>query len=383
MLKTGTTTRSRKQISDELDKIKTDISFTGETGALTVNINTDREHLPAALAILDDILRNPAFDSVEFTKAIIDRRTAAEAGKSEPSNIASEKLGKMVSPYPKGHPYYVFSTDETIAELDALKLQDVKQFYKDFYGGENSIAAFVGEFDRQQVTGFLEKTIGSWKSASPYKEVARVYFPVKGTTETINTPDKANAMLLGAMNLEISRKHKDYPAVLMANELLGGGAFLSSRIPVRLRENEGMSYGAGSFMNIQYKYNSGSWGVYAFFNPAYKGRLDSALHEEVDKAIRDGFTADELKKSITSWEEQNRTSLGSNENLASILRSFLANDRDLLEYSQFEEKIKALTLQQVNTALKTYFDKSKLVMVYGGDFEKKDADGKPVEKKGF
>lgn len=209
-----------------------------------------------------------------------------------------------------------------------------------------------------------------------------MYFETKAKTETINTPDKTNAMLLGGINLNISRKHPDYPAVIVANELLGGGAFLSSRIPQRLRENEGMSYGAGSFMNVEYKYNTGNWGLYAFFNPIYKGRLDSALHQEVDKAIKGGFTQDELSKSITSWQEQNRTTLGNNDNLAGIIRSFLQNDRDLNQFTEFENKVKALTLDAVNAALRKYFDKSKLVMVYGGDFEKGKTTN-PADKKGF
>jgi zinc protease len=189
-------------------------------------------------------------------------------------------------------------------------------------------------------------------------------------------------MLIGGMNLNISRKHPDYAAVVMADDLLGGGAFLSSRIPQRLRENEGMSYGAGSFINVQYKYNTGTWGLYAYFNPIYKGRLDSAIHQEIDKAIKGGYTADELKKSVNSWMEQGRTSLGSNENLAGIIRAFLMNDRDLNDYTLFEDKVQALTLEQVNSALRKYFDKSKLVMVYGGDFEK-GKESKPEEKKGF
>lgn len=135
-------------------------------------------------------------------------------------------------------------------------------------------------------------------------------------------------------------------------------------------------------MNVEYNYNIGNWGVYAMFNPLYKGRLDSALHQEIDKAIKTGFTQDELTKSVASWQEQGRTSLGSNDNLASILRSFLQNDRDLNQYIEFDNKLKNLRLDAVNTALRKYFDKSKFVMVYGGDFEKGKTDT-PTEKKGF
>ena len=382
MLKSGTTTKTKKQIADELDRIKTTIFFNGGSTSLSIYINTDKQNLPAALALLDDMLKNPKFDPAEFDKIILDTKANYEAGKNDPQTIASDKLGKMMSNYPQGHPYYASGTDEDLEDLAKVKLDDVKKYYNDFYGANNSVSSFVGELDKKQVKSFLENTFGKWNSKETYKEVEPIYFETKAKTETINTPDKTNAIMLGGINLNISRKHPDYPSVIMANELLGGGAFLSSRIPQRLRENEGMSYGAGSFMNAEYKYNTGNWGVYAYFNPLYKGRLDSALHQEVDKAIKGGFTQDELTKSIASWQEQNRTSLGDNNNLAGIIRSFLQNDRDLIQYNEFENKIKALTLDTVNAALRKYFDKSKLVMVYGGDFDKGKTPEK-TEKKGF
>ena len=72
MLKTGTTTSSKKQISDELDRIKTNISFSGAVNGLIISINTDKQNLSAALTLLDDMLHNPKFDEAEFDKIKID-----------------------------------------------------------------------------------------------------------------------------------------------------------------------------------------------------------------------------------------------------------------------------------------------------------------------
>ncbi len=382
MLKTGTTTRSRKQIADELDKLKTNISFNGGGNSLSINISTDKQNLPAALALLEDLLKHPKFDAAEFDKSILDAKANIEAGKSDPQTLAGQKLGKMTSNYPPGHPLYASDADEDLADLAKLKLEDVKKFYTDFAGANNSVSSFVGELDKKVITGFLQNTFGKWNSQSTFTDIERKYFETKAVTEAINTPDKTNAMMLGGINLNISRKHPDYPAVIMANDLLGGGAFLASRIAQRLRENEGMSYGAGSFINVEYKYNTGTWGLYAFFNPIYKGRLDSALRNEVDKAIKGGFTADELSKAKKSWIEQNKTSLGSNDNLAGILQFYMLTDRELDEYTKFQDKIDALTLDAVNAALRKHFDQSKLVLIYGGDFEKGKTTN-PTDKKGF
>ncbi|HEU4904314.1 MAG TPA: pitrilysin family protein, partial [Flavisolibacter sp.] len=370
MLKTGTTSRTKKQISDELDRLKTDISFNDAPGGLLVRINTDQQNLAAALSLLDDLLHHPKFDSAEFEKVVMDTKANYEANKSEPFNVAQNKLSKMASHYPVGHPLYQPGIDERLAALGSVKLEDVRKFYGEFYGANNSISSFVGELDKKQVTDFLETSFGKWNSKASFALLEPKYFEVKSEVATINTPDKTNAAALGVINLKISQRHPDYPAVFMANELLGGGAFLSSRIPQRLRENEGMSYGAGTFMNAQYKYDVANWGLYAAYNPSYRGRIDTALRQEIDKAIKGGFTKDELEKSVGSLLEQNKTSLGSNEFLANLLRSYLRDERDLADFLQFENKVKALTPNAVNAALRKYFDPSKLVIIYAGDFAK-------------
>jgi zinc protease len=382
LLKAGTTNRTKKQITDELDKIKTDISFSGGANALFININTDKKNLPAALNILDDLLKNCTFDAAEFEKIKLEEKAGIEANMSDPQYLAGEKLSKLTANYPKGHPLYTNDSKEELEDLSKLKLEDVKQFYKDFYGANNALIAFAGELDKPVIKVFMQKSFTTWNSKADYAVVTEKHFDIKGVTESINTPDKTNAMLLGNININISQQHPDYPALYMANELLGGGAFLNSRIPQRLRENEGMSYGAGSFLEANYKFDVTKMGLYAMFNPLYKGRLDSALHQEVDKAIAAGFTKDELEKSKSSMMEMNRTQLGDNRFLAGLLRWYLRDERPLSEFTDFENKVKALTPEAVNVALRKYFDKTKLVMIYAGDFEKAKTP-KEGEKKGF
>jgi zinc protease len=302
---------------------------------------------------------------------VLDTKANYEANRNEPFNAAFAKLQKITTKYPKGHPFYAADTDENLEELSKVKLDEVKKYYADFYGANNSLAAFVGEIDKKQVTDFLQNSFGKWNSKLPYKVIEPKYFDVPATIESISTPDKTNAALLGNINLNISEKHADYPAVFMANELLGGGAFLSSRIPQRLRENEGMSYGAGTFMNAQYKVDVTNWGLYAAYNPIYKGRLDSALHQEIDKAIAGGFTKEELDNSVKSWLEQNKTSLGDNGYLAGLMRGYLRDDRSLDDFTNFENKVRALNTDAVNAAMSKYFNKSKLVLIFSGDFQKK------------
>jgi len=189
--------------------------------------------------------------------------------------------------------------------------------------------------------------------------------------DVINTPDKKNAVFVGGINLPLKQADADYTALEMANEMLGGGAFMSSRIPKRLRESEGMSYGAGSFMSFNYKYPSCQWNAYAIFNPMYKDRLDSALRDELNKTIREGFKDDEFKKTVTAWIQTRKIGLGNDQQLATRLTAYMSDGKDLSFFNYNEEQARALTLDQVNAALKKYISPDKMTFVYAGDFNKK------------
>lgn len=370
MLKTGTTSRTKEQISDELDKLKTSISFTDVAGVLRISLSTDKENMPAALNLLADLLKNPKFDQKEFDKLVISKKTNYETNRQDPQYVSVEKLAKLTTKYPVGHPLYASSTDENIENLLKVNLDDLKKYYNDFYGANNSLSVFVGGIDKLEVSNFLKNTFGNWNSQEAYAEIVPQYFDVKSIVESIETPDKANAVMRGNINMQLSQKDPNYVAAMIANDLLGGGTFMASRIGLRLREKEGMSYGAGSFMTADYKEKEGAWGLYAIFNPDVKNRLDSALHEEIDLAINKGFTQDELNNSIKSNLESRQTLLGVDDYLAYQIIDYMKDDRDLDDFTDFENKAKALTLNEVNSALKKYFDKSKLVMVYAGDFKK-------------
>jgi zinc protease len=374
MLKNGTTTKSKKDINDMLDKLKSSIEIGGGNGdASVINIQlvTDKDNCAAALDLLADLLLHPAFDKNEYDKLVIDLNSELETSRTDPQYLAFSAISKKMAPYPQGHPLYPESLDETAADLKSTSVDDVKAFYTNFYGVNHGFASFVGAIDGDAIKAFLEKSFGGFSSKQAYAELVVKYFDVKSGTDVINTPDKKNAVCLGSINLPLKQADEDYTALEMANEMLGGGAFMSSRIPKRLRESEGMSYGAGSFMSFSYKYPSCQWSAYAIFNPIYKNRLDSALRDELNKTIKEGFKEEEFKKTVTAWIQTRKIGLGTDNQLATRLTAYMSDGKDLSFFNYNEEQVKALTLDQVNVALRKYISPDKMVFVYAGDFNKK------------
>jgi zinc protease len=269
MLDKGTTTKTRQQIQDELSRLKSSISFRGSNGNIYANISSTEEFLMPAMELMSDMLKNPSFDAAELEKLKTEELAYLESNKTEPQFLASQRLSEINNSYPKGHPLYTMSIAEQEAAIKNLTVADLKAFYDEFYGLGKSILVGIGNLDSQKVSSFIETEFADFQSKNSYTKISDPHKPVKVINEKISTPDKPNAMTLGFMDIKISEDNKDYAALNIASSILGGGV-LNSRIAERLRQNDGVSYGAGAGFQAdsdQEDQNSQMF-LYAIYAPA-------------------------------------------------------------------------------------------------------------------
>ena len=155
------------------------------------------------------------------------------------------------------------------------------------------------------------------KAAAPY---ARVPSPYRATTPAelrFETPDKPNAIIIGTINARVRDIDPDYAALAVAERILGGGP--EARIPARLREKEGLSYSAGTFMQPGQIDDLGSLGVYAIFPPQALGTVRKALDEELARVADAGLTADEVASAKRALLEERRTNRAQDATLVGAL----------------------------------------------------------------
>lgn len=371
ILKSGTKSMNRTQIKETLDRLKSDLNLFANGNFLSITVKSDKENLAATLDLLKDILRNPSFSQEEFEKIVLENKTTLEAYKNDPANVAFITLGNKTNPYQKGHPYYTYTLDEQLDQLNKLTLDDVRNFYTEFLGVNEGYASFVGEADKTIIVSKLTDVLKGWSSKRGYGKIAHQYMHTQMKTETIQIDDKTNAVCAGGINLAISQQDKDYPALYLMNELLGGGSFLNSRIPQRLREAEGMSYGAGSSLDAEWDEPVGSISTYAFFNPSFKEKLNTALIDELTKASKGTFTEKELTDSKVSLIQQRKIVLGENDFLTRMFNQYSENKKDLKYFDDFSSKLQSVSLAEVNEVAKKYLDLNKFYLLFAGDYKAK------------
>lgn len=376
MLDKGTKKMTRQQIQDKLDAIKAKVSVFGGNSNVVFNIETTRQNMDEVLDLVGDIALNPAFSQDEFDKLKNEMIAQMEEQLSDPGAIANNRINAITNPYPKNDVRYVPTMQEQIADLKAVTLDDVKKFYKDFYGASEATASIVGDFDRKSANEKLTKYFGNWKNPSKYERITDPFKEIKPTDENINTPDKANAMFFASQPMQINDSHQDYPAMVIGNFMIGGG-FLNSRLATRIRQKEGISYGVGSWFSGSSLDDSGEFGAYAIYAPENRDKLQKAFIEEIEKVKKDGFTQEELDAARSGWIQSQMVNRAQDRSLVNKLANNMRLDRDMTWDKNLEEKIMKLSLNDINKTMAKYLDTSKMIFVKAGDFEKAFKEAKP------
>src|SRR5262249_7134031 len=152
-----------------------------------------------------------------------------------------------------------------------------------FLGSQAGELTIVGDFDPATCLPILKSTLAGWIASRPY---ARIPMPIVSTPtnslQKINTPDKANATYTAALLFPLRDEDLDYPALLMANYIFGGGT-LSSRLGNRIRQQDGLSYGVTSGLSVSAFEPRASVTISAICNPQNIDRLAVDVQEELDR----------------------------------------------------------------------------------------------------
>jgi len=369
MFDRGSKAMTRQQIKDAFDKLKARVTFGGAGNNTMANIETTRENLAPALRLVAQLLKEPTFDAKEFDLLKQEELSGLEQQRSEPQAIAQRLVQKKISLYPKGHPLYPQSVDESIADTKAATVEDVRTFYGQFVGGSYGDLAVVGDFSKDSITALARELFGSWKSPRPFARLVRTYFDAPQSNERIETPDKANAFYWAALNVKVRDDSKDYAALVMANYIYGTDP-LSSRLAVRIRQKDGLSYAVQSGFGAPSLDSAGVFQQIAIYNPENVARLETAFGEELDRVLKDGFTGDELDKARQGWLQQNLQTRSSDAALVSKFSAQYVTGRTMAFDAAFEEMVKGLTVADVNAAMRKYIKPAKISAVEAGDFAK-------------
>jgi zinc protease len=388
LMMAGTKKHDRQALREELDALGIRISTGGggggrggrggrggggaggTAGQITFSVEAKRDTLPQALKLLGEILREPAFPTPEFETSKVRMTSMLSSGRTEPAALSRNKLSRALSPYSKDDVRYVPTLEETLDRTKQVTLEQIKTLYESQIGGSHTELGVVGDFDPESTLRLVKEKLAGWESNVPYKRIDRkVADNGTGMKEDILTPDKSNAEYLAGLSFPLSDSDADYPALRIGNLILGGST-LASRIGDRIRQKEGLSYGATSSFAASSRDPVATLTVTVSTNPTNIDKVSICVMEELQRFLKDGPTDKEVADAKHAFVESQKVGRTGDAAIAGQIVSNLNTGRTFAFAADQEKAILALTPAKITEAFRKHVDPQRLVIIRAGDFQK-------------
>ena len=378
MLGEGTPEIPKDKFNEEIDYLGANISFFSQ-GA---SASTLSKYFPRIMELMTKGALNPNFTEEEFEAEKARAIENLKAGEKSVSGNAS-RIARALT-FGVDHPYGEFTTIES---LEALTLQDVKDFYKKNFTPKNAYLVVVGDVETQEVKKLAEKYLNDWNGGTP----APFNFPMpKNVAQTqVNFVDFPNAVQSEVMVtnvIDLQKADEDYFPILIANKILGGGG--EARLFLNLREDKGYTYGAYSSTSDD-KY-VGRFTASASVRNAVTDSAVVAFLDELHRIRTEKVSAEELENAKAKYTGDFVMALERPSTIAQYALNIETDDLPENFYETYLQKINAVTAEDIQRVAKKYFlaDKARIVVVGKGsevaeNLEKLTYNGKKIPVKYF
>ncbi len=364
---TGTARRTRAEVEDRFNALRSAFNVGGTAWQVQASLASTRTNLADALDLVAEVLREPSFPEGEFAQQVHNQLGELAFAANDPQAVGASRLWRGTQSYGPDDPRYMADFGRQAALLEALPRQAVVDFHARFWGAGHGEVAVVGDFDAGAVQAQLTRLFGDWTSASPYARMSIPGATRQGLKFVTMVPGKANAFIMGTLPLPLQDTDPDYPALVLAAQVLGGG-MLESRLVTRLRQEDGLSYGAGAGLQASDFEPHGSLDLYAIYAPENRSRVERAFAEELARFVALGITEAELVAARQAIATANQTDRANDEFVAAAWTSSLQAGRSFAFIGDVERRIAALTTGQVNAAIRKWIDPAAVDWSVAGDF---------------
>lgn len=350
----GTKTRDRVAFQRALDAIGANESAGSDFAVQSLTENFDR-----AVELLADNELHPAFPARAFE--IVKRQAMqATAGELEsPGYRAGRAL--RVALFPQGDPARREALPKTIA---TVTLKDVQDYYRKNFRPDVTTIVVIGRVTPERARAVIAKYFGAWHATGPAPATELPPVPPNGASTTA-VPDASRVQdrVTLAQTLALTRSNRDYYALALGNNVLGGG-FYSSRLTRDLRKDAGLVYYVGSTLDV-----GKTRGVYFIeyaCDPKNVSTVQRMIARELETMQKTPASEEELRRSKAMLLRRIPLSESSTESIARGLLERVRLDLPLDEPTRAARRYLALDADEVQHAFAEHVRPADLVRVTQG-----------------
>jgi zinc protease len=360
LLTRGTANKTPEELESAIETLGASINSSATKESIVISGNTLAKNYNQTIALLQEILLEPRWDSLEFELLKQSTLAQIERQKAQPTRIASNEFDKLI--YGEDH---ILSHNNlgTQSSVNAITLEDLKSYYNLYFSPAITKFLVVGAISKADISGSLADLNNKWTSKSidfppipnpVAPEISKIYFyDVPGAKQSV--------LEFGYPALAATDKDF-YPASLL-NYRLGGGGF-ASQLTQQLREGNGYTYGIYSRFN-----GTNIKGAFEIFsnvrsNVTYES---SRLVKEILENYGKNYNENDLKITKDYMIKSNARAFETLQSKLNMLIN-ISNYGYPIDYAKQQEQfVKALTLEDIKELAAKYLNTAKMIYLIVGD----------------
>ncbi len=361
LVRGGTESRTAEELEERLSFLAAIMnSAIGETQG-SVRLNLLSKDLDEGLAILREVLTRPRFQENKLQLQKDQMLQAMRQRNDDAADIETRERDWLAF----GHDFWA-NRLPTAPSVQGIGRQDLLAFHKRWFHPRNFVVAVSGDFRRADMVARLEKLFADW----PFQGEAAPDIPADHTLAPagVYLVDKdVNQGRVSLLLPGIRRDHPDYFAVMLMNDVLGGGGF-TSRIMNRVRSEEGLAYSAGSAF---------PGGVYypLVFRAGFQSKsrtvayATSLVVEEMKRIAAEPVTDEELHTAKRSFIDTFPRNFATRAQVAAIFADdeFTGRfQRDPHYWRDYRDRVDKVTAQDIRRVAAQWLAPSRLVILAVG-----------------
>ncbi|HEX8415144.1 MAG TPA: pitrilysin family protein, partial [Sphingomicrobium sp.] len=348
LLDEGTATRSSQQIAEEQERLGAILAASGSADRSTVSLSALSANLAPSLALMADVVRNPAFAPPEVERVRSQLVTQVQQARTTPGSMGQREYMRRI--FGASHPYGTTALGDEEA-LKGLSRESLLQFQQRWLRPDKAELFVVSDRPLTEVQAELERMFGSWQTpavAAGSKSFGAL--PAALTSPRIvliDRPGSPQSVIYGGQMTAVDPRG-DITANLAGSDVLGSGTF--SRINMDLRETKGWAY--SPYSTTVLRANAAPYLIQANVQADRTGDSVAALMGLVKDLLGSKrVTPQELGFSVASATGELPGQFETSDAVLAAMQSNALYGRPDDYYELIADRYRALTTGQVDQAL--------------------------------
>lgn len=357
LMEEGTTSRSAEQVAREAAEMGGNLTIGVGLDQTSVTGDALAEFAPDMVALLADVMINPAFPADELERLRRDALRNVEVSLNDPGTMGQIAFAKALY---GDHPYgRLFPTPE---QLNGYTADQIRAFHESNFGAQRTHVFVAGVFDKDAVSKAIKEAFGGWKTGA--EPLVMPPEPAQGR-QIVEMIDRTNAsqsnVYLGLPAIDPSQP--DYIALTATNAILGGS--FGSRITRNIREDKGYTYSPRSSLTVRRL--DGYWVQQAAITTDDTAAAMKEIYFEINR-LRDEPPSEEELKAIQNYMAgiftlRNSTRGG----IINVLNQVELHGQDNSYLTEYVSRVYAITPQEVSRVATRYLRPDDMTLVVVGD----------------